>query len=84
MYVCPSRLGMLIFCTRRALEAREGLVSRATPLNPRKEGSSDLAYSKLFQRPDLVEHRDLNLLLGNALLAARAYIAVLRLSVTFL
>ena len=56
------------------------LVSQATPPNPRKEGSGDLAYSELFQRPDLVasnQHQDLNLLLGNALLAARAYMAIL-------
>ena len=51
---------------------------RTTPLNPRKEGSGDLVYSELFQRPDLIasnQHQDLNLLLGNALLVARVYIA---------
>ena len=54
------------------------LVLRTTPLNPRKEGSGDLTYNELFQRPDLVasnQHQDLNLLLSKALLAVRAYIA---------
>ena len=65
------------------------IVSHTTFLNPRKEGSGNLTYSELFQRPDLVasnQYWDLNLLLSNALLAACAYIAglhVLLLSVTF-
>ena len=58
-------------------------LARHTPQSQgkaRKEGSGDLAYSELFQRPDLVasnQHRDLNLLLGNALLAAHAYMVIL-------
>jgi hypothetical protein len=44
--------------------------------NPRERGSGDRAYNKLFWRQDLVasnQIQDLNLLLSNAFLAARAY-----------
>ena len=50
-----------------------------------KEGSGDHAYNELFWRQDLVasnQIRDLNLLLGNALPAARARPRCLQLSVT--
>ena len=48
-----------------------------------KQGSGDRAYNKLFWRQDLVasnQIRDLNLLLGNALLAARAMQSAQRLA----
>ena len=46
-----------------------------------KEGSGDRAYNELFWRQDLIvsnQIRDLNLLLGNALLVARAIQSALR------
>ena len=58
------------------------LVSRATP--PQSEGKRGLvitcAYKELFWRQDLVTYnqiRDLNLLLGNTLLAARTHTVIL-------